>query len=104
MPTTYDKIATTTLSSAGVITFTSIPATYTDLVLVLSATATSFASVKVRFNSDSATNYSFTNIGGNGSAAESSRGSSSTEMNLGLTGTDQSTSIINVFNLFWNKT
>lgn len=98
MPITYDKIATTTLGSAGVITFTSIPGTYTDLVLVLSATPSSFASVKVRFNSDSGTNYSVIVMNGNGSSAESSTATSATEMNLGLLGTDQSTSIINIFN------
>lgn len=62
MPSTYTPIASTTISSAvTVITFSSIPSTYTDLVLVSNATVTgSPRDLLARFNSDSGTNYSAT--------------------------------------------
>lgn len=60
MPVTYDKIATNTLSSAtAVIDFTSIPSTYTDLVLVGSVGAsTTGIPFLTQFNNDTANNYS----------------------------------------------
>jgi hypothetical protein len=75
MPATYEPIATTTLSSAAAtITFSSIPATYTDLRIVLVSTAT-YEGVRTtlgyRFNGDSSTNYSFTRIRADGSSVES---------------------------------
>ena len=74
MPTTYEPIATQTLgSAAATITFSSIPATYTDLRLVLVGTSTISANPKINFNSDTATNYSQTILSGNGSVANSAR-------------------------------
>lgn len=76
MPATYEPIATTTLGSAAAsITFSGIPATYTDLRLVLVGKTDSSGNreIGIRFNSDSATNYSVTTIIGNGSAASSTR-------------------------------
>ena len=77
MTATYEKIATNTLSSAAIsLTFSSIPATYTDLVLITSSQhAASDASSRLylNFNSDTATNYSYTQIRGSGTAAFSSR-------------------------------
>jgi hypothetical protein len=76
MPATYEPIATTTLGSeASSIVFSSIPATYTDLRLVMvgiKPSATNSAP-RVQFNTDtgSSTNYSYTQIQGNGSAASS---------------------------------
>ena len=79
MPATYEPIATTTLSSAATITFSSIPATYTDLIMVVSApTAASTAYTNMQINSDTATNYSWTLLDGDGAAANSSRGTSTT--------------------------
>jgi hypothetical protein len=78
MPTTYEPIATTTLGSAATgITFSSIPATYTDLRVVLVGTTDS-ANSGVRFNSDTATNYSETTLQGDGSSATSTRTTSGT--------------------------
>jgi hypothetical protein len=84
MSSTYEPIATTTLgSSQQTITFTSIPATYTDLVFVCSAkqdgTATSTGAF-VRFNSDTGTNYSDTSVSGNGTSASSGRNSNTNGM------------------------
>jgi hypothetical protein len=76
---TYTKIASNTLGSAAAsVTFSSIPSTYTDLVLVSnwSITVGSGASLYARVNSDSGTNYSYTNLVGNGSTATSVRQSS----------------------------
>jgi len=75
---TYDKIATTTLgSAASSITFSSIAASWTDLRLVLvPTTATASQGVFCRFNGDTASNYSQTNLYGSGSAAGSAKGTS----------------------------
>lgn len=75
MPSTYEPIATTTLGSAAAsITFSSIPATYTDLRLVLNSSVSATGSeLKLTFNNDTATNYSFTSLYGYGSTANSYR-------------------------------
>lgn len=79
MPDTSTEvaIATTTLSSAASsITFSSIPATYTDLRLVFNPTgvdSTTGARVFLQFNS-SALNMSYTFLQGNGTTATSGRG------------------------------
>jgi hypothetical protein len=78
MATTYDKIATTTLSTNGSISFTSIPSTYTDLRLVLVGTLASGVN-SFRFNNDSTALYSFTIVAGNGTAASSGRATAQTE-------------------------
>ena len=80
MAATYEPIASTTLgASAAAIEFTSIPGTYTDLVVVLQgATATAgtgTSQLYVRFNGDTGSNYSSTEVSGNGTTAGSSRGS-----------------------------
>jgi hypothetical protein len=69
MPTpTYTPLATVTLgSSASGITFSSIPATYRDLILICQYTNDN--NPLVRFNSDSGNNYSFVRMLGSGSAA-----------------------------------
>lgn len=83
---TYTPIATTTLGSAAAsYTFSSISGSYTDLVLI----ATSASSVgtgyglRMRFNSDSSSNYSWTHLLGTGSAAQSNRGSSDSSILIG---------------------
>jgi hypothetical protein len=80
MPTqTYTPIATNTLTAGTTtVSFTSIPATYTDLVLVINAgTNVGYA---VRLNGDSGSNYSFTRLYGNGSSAVSDRGTNTTDL------------------------
>jgi hypothetical protein len=75
---TYVAIATSTLASATAsVTFSSIPSTYTDLVLVLQPASTTFAdNIGLNFNSDTGSNYSSTNLSGTGSAASSGRAAS----------------------------
>jgi hypothetical protein len=83
MATTYTLISSNVLtSSAASVTFSSIPSTYTDLVLRLSARSTRVATsnnLEMRLNADSSALYSYTYIYGTGSTAYSSRGSASTE-------------------------
>ena len=79
---TYIPIATQTLgSSSATVTFSSISATYTDLVLIISANQTvGNNDVWLQFNSDTASNYSNTQISGNGTSAASTRASSQTKL------------------------
>lgn len=73
---TYEPIATTTLgsSTASVIVMSSIPSTYTDLILVINGGTSSGANaLYMRFNNDSSSIYSTTYLYGNGSSAASGR-------------------------------
>ena len=95
MATTYDKIATTTLSSAASnITFSSIAGTYTDLKVVFTGTATGNAGFLVRFNGDSATNYSQTNLIADGSAAASNRSTSSSNFDFSINNNMNTTPVV----------
>jgi len=78
MATTYTLISSNVLSSTTAnVTFSSIPQTFTDLVLRMSyrtnASGNFGSNPAIRFNSDTAANYSYTNMDGNGSTASSSR-------------------------------
>lgn len=73
MPSTYTPIATQTLASAAAsVTFSSIPGTYTDLVLVV-AGADGGANFYIKPNADSNSRYSVTYLEGDGSTASSGR-------------------------------
>jgi hypothetical protein len=78
MPATYEKIQSTTLSSpTNVITFTSIPASWTDIDIVLCGTLNSAGQeVGLTFNNDTGSNYSDVRMRANGSAASSFRDTS----------------------------
>ena len=80
---TYVPLATQTLGSAAAsVTFSAISGAYTDLVLVMSLGASTNAdNVLIQFNGD-ATNYSSTEVSGNGTTAASTRVSSATSINL----------------------
>jgi hypothetical protein len=74
MPTpTYTALANITLgSSASSVTFSSIPATYRDLVVIITAQRTgSPTNMGLRFNGDSGSNYSQVFMTGTGSATDS---------------------------------
>jgi hypothetical protein len=82
MASTYTPIATTTLSSAtSAVTFSSIPQTYTDLRVVVTGTASATSAFALRYNSDSATNYSYTVLYGTGTSALSARASNTDPAN-----------------------
>ena len=83
MAATYEPIATSTLGSAvSSYTFTSIPSTYTDLIIVANHSTSSAAGITLTFNSDTGNNYSFTYMQGNGSAASSNRASNQGTMDV----------------------
>jgi hypothetical protein len=73
---TYTKIpgASITLgSNASSVTFSSIPQTYTDLIIIANVKGTTGGNgTCVQFNGDTGGNYSYTLIDGNGSSATSS--------------------------------
>jgi hypothetical protein len=103
MPVTYIPIATQTLGSAAAsVTFSSISGAYTDLVLVAvqGNNQNTDYDVYIRFNSDSGSNYSRTNLSGNGTSATSARTSNNTEIRIGpsLNNTVTSMVTLNVMN------
>lgn len=99
--TTYSTIATTTLgSNQADYTFTSIPSTYTDLVLVINGQVSSSVTAVCQFNG-STSDYSTTEIFGDGTTASSFR----TTLSLAIMGIgaqissgSQFTSILNFQN------
>ncbi len=93
MPSTYTPIATTTFSSTATShTFSSIPSTYTDLIVVMGVipAATVGYAPWFQFNGDTGSNYSFTWLQGDGSSATSGRQTSQTKgftgWSIGLSG------------------
>lgn len=110
---TYVPIATTTITgSAANITFSSIPSTYTDLVLVFNGQSSRAAvsdDFTVQLNSDTGANYSETQMQGNGTAGSSSRASGTSNMfgntNCRIGGTTGAMSnVILSFNNYVNST
>lgn len=77
MAITYEPIATQTLASAAAsITFSSIPATYTDLKMIFVGLGTTAGTgVTLTFNSDTGANYSSVYLQGNGTDAASATNS-----------------------------
>lgn len=102
MPATYDKIATATAAGGATsISFTSIPSTYTDLVIVINGAYSAAVGVYVQFNGDnspSGTNYSQTLLFGTGSAASSTRASNFNWAAIGYLGSENSTTICSIMN------
>ena len=80
---TYTPIATATATgSQSTITFSSIPSTYTDLVLVMQTSyGVNGKSIGIFFNSDTGSNYSYTYLYGDSSSPATGRFSS---INTGL--------------------
>lgn len=105
---TYALIEARTLTtSTASVTFSSIPGTYTDLVLVTSlrnvAGTSGDQSLDLEVNGDTATNYSFTQLYGNGTLASSNRVSSTTDYSsagrVADGGTASGTFSVNITNL-----
>jgi hypothetical protein len=79
MAKTYEPIATQNgTGSSATVTFSSIPGTYTDIVLVANPVFTTAANINLRINGDTGTNYSDTYVNGNGTTAASGRDSNQT--------------------------
>ena len=95
---TYTPIARTTLSSAGSVTFSNVPQTFTDLIIVVNVIATQTPIIgAIRFNGDGGNNYSSTRLVGDGSSASSTRYSNDDVLRTSIAYTDM-TNIINIFN------
>lgn len=97
MARTYSQIASVTLGTgSSTITFTSIPSTYTDLIMTVSANQETSTSGYLRFNSDSSTNYSYRAIYYNDVTTQSlNQGAGCLVTNFGSL-TAHITSIINI--------
>jgi hypothetical protein len=88
MANTYELISSyTATGSVASIDFTSIPSTFTDLLVKVSGRAvatSSYPNVRVRFNSDTGANYKWRRIYGDGTGATSDSNSSDTGALVGL--------------------
>ena len=103
---TYEAIATQTLGSAAAsVTFSSIPSTYTDLVIVTSALSpgggNNSRGYRFELNSDTGSNYSQTWLSNSTTTATSTRESSQTRGRIGgisETASDVTTVLTNFLN------
>lgn len=87
MANTYTALATVTVGSGGAadITFSSIPATYTDLLMVASTRSTvsgTYDTMAMQFNGSTASNYSARLLYGDGASAASASSSSNSFINF----------------------
>jgi len=96
---TYTPIQSIVLTSGSTtINFNNIPQNYTDLVLVINGTAAGADSLKVQYNGDTATNYSYTILYGTGSATGSLGSANNSLLQIGTISTNQITTIIQIQN------
>ena len=99
MPSTYTLISSNVLgSSAASVTFSAIPATFTDLVVRISARtdrAATSDSTNMTINSDASAIYSFTRLRGDGTSATSNRNTGNTVVSI--ESTDGNTATSNTF-------
>jgi hypothetical protein len=109
---TYEAIATTTVSgsSTSSVIFNSFSG-YTDLRVIFQGTSTTGTpNIFIQFNSDTASNYSYTLLSGNGSSATSTRSATTTGGLVNYFGLTTSTiqqdliDIMNYSNSTTNKT
>jgi hypothetical protein len=84
MPATYEPIATTTLgANTSSVTFSNIPQTYTDLVLITNTLSTGTGNDgRLQFNGDSSSIYSSTQLFSNGSTVTSNNNTNQTSLRL----------------------
>jgi hypothetical protein len=104
MATTYEPIATATATGSQItITFSSIPATYTDIVAIVAGnTGGSTASFKL--NNDSTAVYSRTVLRADGTTASSFRQTANTAMTIdGSVSTPSQNAIIHLINYHLHK-
>lgn len=98
MPTpTYTPLANITLgSSASTVTFTSISASYRDLVLVITGTTVNLQGVTMKFNADSGNNYYEVGMDGYGSGSPASFSATSSYVDSGSFSSTLSSSNIQI--------
>ena len=101
MPSTYTLISSNVLSSsAASVTFSAIPATYTDLVLRVSGRTDGAQvddSLLLTINSTAGTAYSFTWLRGNAISASSGRSSSTSSISTSRVGLTASSATASTF-------
>jgi hypothetical protein len=101
----YESIATTTLgSSTATITFSSIPATYKHLqvrgIMRNDVAITGMGDLRVRFNSDSGSNYTYHILYGDGTSAAAGAATSQTYGRLARNVTPCANNGANIFGAF----
>ena len=85
----YIPLATVTLGSSALsVTFSNIPATYRDLILVVQTIRASSNTTILRFNGSSATEYNAQRMYGDSSGAASDSVASQTSLDLGNSATN----------------
>jgi hypothetical protein len=110
MPTTYTPIASTTVTSTtSSVVFSSIPSTYTDLIIISDLRAATNASLSIQFNSDTGTNYSYTVLDAEGTALQANRQTNTSAIqvaswSIGLGSTTIPTTAITHINSYSNTT
>jgi hypothetical protein len=101
MPSTYTPIASSTISgtSTTVVTFTSIPSTYTDLLVVVNGLNVGSADAAMTFNNDSGANYCWTRLFGDGSTTYSGRASAASDIPVSIGYmNDRTNTLVNIMN------
>jgi hypothetical protein len=102
MPATYEPIATTTLATTTTsITFSSISAAYTDLILILTARWSGIgtsSSITIRINGDTGTNYSQLRLYGDGSTINTDRQNNIDYLQIALNNIDNTTPTLSTVN------
>lgn len=97
MAITHTYLASNTLSSNQTsVDFSSISGSYTDLILILEGTGTADLDLCLRFNSDTGTNYSMTNLRGDGTSPYSTSDTSRDRMAVGIITSTRTMSQINI--------
>jgi hypothetical protein len=105
MPATYEPIATANgTGSSGVVTFSSIPATYTDLVVASNIIGDANSAVRIRLNGDTTdSNYSYVLLYGTASVAGSTY-NAATQIYIGHANTSTPNASVISLNNYSNTT
>lgn len=97
MTITYEQIATTTTSGSQTsVTFSSIPSTYTDLIVIISASVSSDNPVAIKLNNDTGSNYSATQVYASSGGASSYRETNQSTVNVMYLQSNPSTNILQI--------
>ena len=102
MPATYEPIQSYTISGSTTATvdFTSIPQTYTDLILIGASGQTVAGSLRIRLNGITTTSYSNTRLEADGTTVSSSRNTNENFMKTYLASASNTYGVFSIFNLF----
>jgi hypothetical protein len=101
MTTTYEAIATYTTTNQTTISFTSIPQTYTDLVIMFhTKTVNNAAAIVANFNSDTGANYNWFWMYGSETVKGTVKTGNDTKLRWGRGQTNSGQSASNELNIF----